>query len=239
VTSFVRSIIQTGLLTLSLFLRRMKIRVCIDYRDFNAACPKDEFPLPITDVMIDNTCGFERMSFMDGFSRYNQFKIYPKDEKHTSFWTQLGVYYYTVMPFGLKNVRVTYQRAMTTIFHNHLRKMVECYIDDIAIKSRDKNDHLRDLETLFDILRAHQLKMNPTKSFLSVSSDKFLVIVTSKGIHLDPDKVKAIQSMQPPKNFKELRGLQGRLAYIQRFIVNLSSRCQTFTRLMKKGISFI
>ena len=61
----------------------------------------------------------------------------------------------------------------------------------------------------------------------------------SKGIHLDPDKVKAIQSMHPPKNLKELRGLQGRLAYIRRFIVNLSGRCQPFTRLMKKGVSFV
>ena len=69
-----------------------KIRICIDFRDLNEACPKDEFPLPITDVMIDNTCGFERMSFMDGFSGYNQIKIYPDDEKHTSFRTPLGVY---------------------------------------------------------------------------------------------------------------------------------------------------
>ena len=93
-----------------------KIWVCIDYRDLNAACPKDEFPLPITDVMIDNTYGFERMSFMDGFSGYNQIKIYPEDEKHTSFRMPLGVYCYTVMPFGLKNVGATYQRAMNTIF---------------------------------------------------------------------------------------------------------------------------
>ena len=100
--------------------------------------------------------------------------------------------------------------------------MVECYVDDIAAKCCDKNDHLRDLKIMFDIMRAHQLKMNPTKSFLGVSSGKFLgFIVTSKGIHLDPDKVKAIQSMQPPKNLKELRGLQGRLAYIRRFIANL------------------
>ena len=64
-------------------------------------------------------------------------------------------------------------------------------------------------------MRAHQLKMNLTKSFLGVSSGKFLgFIVTSKEIHLDPDKVKAIQSMQPPKNLKELRSLQDRLAYI-------------------------
>jgi len=93
---------------------------------------------------------------------------------------------------------------------------------------------------MFNIMRAHQLKMNPTKSFLGVSSGKFLgFIVTSKGIHLDQDKVRAIQSMQPPKNLKELRGLQGRLVYIQRFIANLSGRCQPFTRLMKKGVSFV
>ena len=67
-----------------------KIRICIDYRDLNIACPKDEFPLPITDVMIDNTRGFERISFMDGFSGYNQIKMYPDDEKHTSFRTPLG-----------------------------------------------------------------------------------------------------------------------------------------------------
>jgi len=116
---------------------------------------------------------------------------------------------------------------------------VECYVYDIAVKSRDKNDHLRDLKTVFDIMRAHQLKMNPTKSFLGVISGKFLgFIAKSKGIHLDLDKVKAIQSMQPPKNLKELRGLQGWLAYIRKFIANLLGR-QPFTRLIKKGVSFV
>jgi len=82
--------------------------------------------------------------------------------------------------------------------------------------------------------------MNSTKSFLRVLSGKFLgFIVTSKGTHLDPNKIKAIQDMQPPKKLKELRSLQGRLAYIRRFIVNLSGRCQPFTRLMKKGVSFV
>ena len=136
------------------------------------------------------------------------------------------------MPFRLKNAGATYQRAMSTIFYDHLRKTVECYVDYIVVKSRDKNDHLRDLRTMFDIMRAHRLKMNPTKSFLGVSSGKFLgFIVTSKGIHLDPDKVKAIQSMHPPKNLKELRSLQGRLAYIRRFIANLSGCCQRYPGL--------
>jgi len=150
------------------------------------------------------------------------------------------VYCYTVMPFGLKNAGATYQRVMNVIFHKHIRKTVECYVDDIAVKSRAKSDHIANLKTVFDIMRAHQLKMNPTKSFLEVTSGKFLgFVVTSKGIHLDPEKVYAVQEMQPPRNLREHRGLQGRLAYIQKFISNLSERCQSFTRLMKKGISFI
>ena len=197
-----------------------KIQICIDFRDLNVACPKDESPLPIT-VMIDNTCGFERMSFMDGFSRYNQIKMYPEDEKHMSFRMPLGVYCYTVRPFGLKNAGVTYQSVMNTIFREHIRKTVKCYIDDIALKSRNKGIHLADLKKVFDIMRAHQLKMNPTKFFVWVASGKSLgfvvtskgihldpgFVVTSKGIHLDPKIVRDIQEMQPPRNLKELRGL--------------------------------
>jgi len=170
-----------------------KIRVCIDFRDLNEACPKDEFPLPTADVMIDNTCGFERMSFMDEVSRYNQIKIYPDDEKHKSFRIPPGVYCYTVMPFGLKNMGATYQRVINTIFYEHIRRTMECYVDDIVVKSHAKGDHIADLKTVFDIMRAHQLKINPTKSFLGVASSKFLgFIVKSKGIHLDPEKVRAI-----------------------------------------------
>ncbi|ONK76036.1 uncharacterized protein A4U43_C03F23190 [Asparagus officinalis] len=129
-----------------------KIRICIDFRDINTACPKDDFPLPITDVIIDNTCRFERMYFMDGFSDYNQIKMHPDDEKNTVFRTPLGIFCYTVMPFGLKNAGATYQRAMSKIFQEHLRKTVECYVDDLVVKSRDKNDHIKDLKIMFDLM---------------------------------------------------------------------------------------
>ena len=83
-------------------------------------------------------------------------------------------------------------------------------------------------------------KIEPNKVFLGCFKGKFLrFIITSKGIHLDPDKIKAIQNMQPSKNLKELRGLQGRLAYIRRFIINMLGRCQPFTLWMKKGVSFV
>ena len=97
-----------------------KFRICIDYRDLNASCLKEEFALSITDVMTDDTCDFERMSFMDGFSGYNQIKMYPEDEKHTFFRTPVGIYCYTVMPFSLQNAGAIYQRVMNTIFHEHM-----------------------------------------------------------------------------------------------------------------------
>jgi len=134
------------------------------------------------------------------------------------------------MSFGLKNAGAIYQHAMSIIFRDHLRKTVEYYVNDIAIKSHDKNNHLYDLRTVFDLMCDYQLKMNPTKSFLRVSRGIFLgFIVTSKGIHHDPDKIKAIQDMRPSKNLKELRGLQGRLEYIRRFIVNLSGHSTVYT----------
>ena len=175
------------------------------------------------------------MSFNDGFSGYNQIKMYLNDEKYMSFHTPLGVYCYTVTPFGLKNASATYQYAMSIFFRDHLHKTIKCYVDDNAIKSHSKDNHLYYLRMVFDIMWAHQLKISSIKSFLRVSSGKFLgFIVTSKGIHLDPDKVKVIQNMQPPKTLKEDRGLQSKLVYIRRFITNLLSRCQIFTRLMRK-----
>ena len=78
--------------------------------------PKDDFPLPITELLVDATTGFGALSFMDGFSGYNQIKMGPKDEDLTAFRTPQGIYCYTVMPFGLKNAGATYQRAMTIIF---------------------------------------------------------------------------------------------------------------------------
>jgi len=93
--------------------------------------------------------------------------------------------------------------------------MVEFYVDDIAVKSRDKNNYLRDLKIVFDIMRAYQLKINPTKSFLGVFKWQVSGIHCHfERNHLDPDKVKDIHSMQPLKNLKEPKGLQGRLAYI-------------------------
>ena len=140
-----------------------KIRVCVDFRDLNSACPKNDFPLPITEVMVDATTGREALSFMNGSSGYNQVRMNPKDEELTAFRTPKGIYCYKVMPFGLKNAGATYQRTMQKIFDNALHKYVECYVDDLLVKTKRREDHLVDLRSVFNRLRKYQLKMNPCK----------------------------------------------------------------------------
>ena len=119
-----------------------QIRVCVDFLDLNRACPKDEFPLPLTEIMVDATVGDEALSFMDGFSGYNQIRLAPKDEELTAFHTPKGIYCYKVMPFILKNASATYQSAMQRIFDDILHNNVECYVDDLVVKSKKRMEHL-------------------------------------------------------------------------------------------------
>ena len=130
-----------------------KVRVCVDFRDLNKASPKDDFPLPHIDMLVDNTAGHPMLSFMDGFSGYNQILMAPEDMEKTSFIIEWGTYCYRVMPFGLKNAGATYQRAATTLFHDMMHRDVEVYMDDMIVKSQGRADHLAALQRFFERIR--------------------------------------------------------------------------------------
>ncbi|XP_020688552.2 uncharacterized protein LOC110103982 [Dendrobium catenatum] len=203
------------------------------------ACPKDNFPLPIPKLMLDIASSHSIFSSMDGSSGYNQIKMDPKDEKFTAFRTPIGVFCYKVMPFSLKNVGATYQRAMTVIFDEMIYEHVECYVDDLAVKSKVCGDHLRDLQIILERLRKFDLKMNPLNYAFGVSAKKFLgFIVRYRGIEIDPSMIKAIVDLKPPKSLTQLRSFQGKLAFLRRFISNLYGRCHPFSALVKKDARF-
>ena len=212
-----------------------RVRMCVDYRDLNKASPKDNFPLPHIDVLVDNTARSHRFSFMDGYSGYNQILMAEEDKEKTSFITQWGVFCYKVMPFGLKNAGATYQRAMVTLFHDMIHKELEVYVDDMVAKSQEGESHVAVLRKVFERLRTYKLRLNPTKCTFGASTGKLLgFIVSKKGIEVDPDKVKAIQNMPVPKTEKEIRGFLGRLNYIARFISNLTHTCEPIFKLLRK-----
>lgn len=125
------------------------IRVCVDFRNLNKACSKDDFPLPNIDTLMYATVGHEMFSFTDGFTEYNQIKMTPSDTEKIAFRTLFGNFYYTVMPYGLKNASATYQCAMIAIFDDMMHNYLEDYVDDIVVKSKKALDHLGDLRRVF------------------------------------------------------------------------------------------
>ena len=120
----------------------------MDYTNLNEACPKNSFPLPRIDQIIDASGRYGILSFLDAFSGYHQIPLHQLDAEKTSFITPHRLYCYNVMPFGLKNARATYQRLVTKIFRPLMGKTMEVYIDDMLVKSKERLDHMKYAEII-------------------------------------------------------------------------------------------
>ena len=186
-----------------------KWRMCVDFTDLNRACPKDCFPLPRIDQMVDSVAGHELLSFLDAFSGYHQISLAPEDRVHTSFLTEYGTYCYQVMPFGLKNAGATYQRMVTEVFKPLLGTVMEAYVDDMVVKSHHAKDHVLHLQQVFKLLNENNMRLNPEKCTFGVPAGKFLeYLVTNQGIKLNPEKIKSITDMHPPTTVIEVQRLR-------------------------------
>ena len=143
------------------------------------------------------------------------------------------------MPFGLKNAGSTYQRMITKMFEPQLGKNVKIYIDDMVVKSKLVSEHLADLTSIFEILKEHKQHLNASKCSFGVGLGKFLgYMVTHRGIEVNPDQIKAINSLQPPQNPKEVQKLTGMMAALNRFISRSAERCRLFFLLLHKWKEF-
>jgi hypothetical protein len=124
------------------------IRVCIDYRDINKACPKDNFPTPFVNHIVDDCARSEIFSLMDGFSGYNQLNIVHEDQHKTTFIYPWGTFTYQKLPFSLKNVGATFQRAMSYAFHD-IKHIMQPYLDELPTHSMHRVDHPIHLRAIF------------------------------------------------------------------------------------------
>ncbi|KAI5334662.1 hypothetical protein L3X38_024795 [Prunus dulcis] len=209
-------------------------RMCVDYTNLNRACPKDSFPLPRIDQLVDATAGHALLSFMDAYSGYNQIFMHPEDQAHTSFITDRGLYCYKVMPFGLKNAGATYQRLVNHLFAPLIGSTMEVYVDDMLVKSRTADQHIPNLSAMFTILKQYKMRLNPTKCAFGVASGKFLgFMISQRGIEANPEKIQAILDMTIPKTVKDIQSLTGRVAALTRFISKATDRCAPFFKALK------
>jgi len=174
-----------------------KWRMWVDFTDLNKACPKDSYPLPSIDALVDSASGCKMLSFLDAFSGYNQIKMHPCDESKTAFMTEMCCYCYKVIPFGLKNAGATYQRLMDKVLAPMLGRNVQAYVDDMVVTSQERGRHATNLEELFATIAKYRLKLNPEKCVFGVEAGKFLgFMLTERGIEANPDKCAAIIAMR-------------------------------------------
>ena len=146
-----------------------KWRICVDFTNLNKAYPKDSYPLPDINQLVDSTTGHKLLSFMDAFSGYNHIRMDEADQEKTSFVTSQCLFCYKVMPFRLKNAGATYQRLVNHMFCPQIRWNVEVYVDDMLVKSLDEEKHLDNLQGTFDTFRRYNMKLNSSKCAFGVS----------------------------------------------------------------------
>lgn len=138
-----------------------KWRMCADWTNLNDTYPKDYYPLPRIDQIVDAICGNAFLSFVEANFGYH-------------FVTNQGVYNYNVMPFGLKNVRATFQRLMDDVFKKQKGRIVEIYVDDAIVKTKTNANLIPDLQEMFEIIRINGLWLNPKKCVFGVKFKHFL-----------------------------------------------------------------
>nr|XP_009383604.1 PREDICTED: uncharacterized protein LOC103971335 [Musa acuminata subsp. malaccensis] len=214
-------------------------RMCVNYTDLNRACPKDCYPLPRVNQLVDATAGYELLTFMDSFLGYNQIRMALQDQEHIAFITDRGVYCYKVMLFGLKNTGGTYQRIVNELFKQQLRRNMEVYVDNMIVKSKSASTHMADLAETFRTLKRFGMRLNPSKCVFGVRSGKFFrFIIHQRGIDANPKKVRAIIEMQPPRSIKEVQRLTGRLITLSRFNSRSRDKYLPFFRVLRQTDTF-
>jgi hypothetical protein len=196
-------------------------RMCVDYTDLHKHCPKDPFGLPRIDDVVDSMARCELHSFLDCYSGYHQILLKEDDQIKTFFITPFGAYCYTTMSFGLKNAGATYQRGIQQCLRDEIRDdLVEAYVDDVVVKTRDASTLIDNLDRTFKALNKYKWKLNPKKCIFGVPSGLLLGNVVSRdGIRPNPSKVKAVLDMRPPKNVKDIQKLTGCMAALSRFYI--------------------
>jgi ribonuclease HI len=212
-----------------------EIRLCVDFRNLNKCSRKDNYPLPKMEHMLQKVSGSKVMSFIDGFSGYNQIAVHPEDREKTAFTTPWGTFMYEKMPFGLMNAGATFQRAMDIAFVGEKDKFVLIYLDDITVFSNSHELHLQHLRKTFLKCRRYGISLNPKKSNFALKEGKILGhIVSEDGVKVNPKRVEAIRNLSLPRSKKDIQSFLGTINFVRRFIGNFAELTKHITAMLKK-----
>jgi hypothetical protein len=216
------------------------LRMCMDYRPLNDVTIKNKYPIHRIDILFDQLTGDRVFSKIDLRSGYHQIRIRPEDIPKTAFTTRYGLFEYLVMSFGLTNAPVHFTYLISSVFMPELDKFVVVFINDILIYSKNKEEHAKHLQIVLTRLRGHQLYAKFSKCVFWLEEIQFLGhVLSSKGIVVDPSKVKDILEWNSPTTVHQVRSFLGLAGYNRRFIMDFSKVVKPITRLLKNDTKFV
>jgi hypothetical protein len=215
------------------------IRLCVDLRALNRASTKDNFSLPNMEMILQEVVGSQIMSLLDGFSGYNQIRIKRDDKYKITFTTRWGTFSYEHMSFGLSNAGVAFQRAMQTTFNNLISNIIQVYLDDLTVYSKNQSDHFGHLRKVFLHRRKFGMSLNPSKSILGVTQGKLLGhIVSDCGISIDPERVVVIINLPAPTSKQSVQAFMSTINFVRRFVPYFVVMVKPIHNLLKQDRTF-
>ena len=214
-------------------------RMCVECRAINKITVKYRHPIPKLDDMLDELHGACLFTKIDLRSGYYQIRMKIRDEWKTTFKTKYGLYEWLVMPFGLTNAPGTFMRLMNHVLRDCLGKFVVVYFDDILIYSKTIDDHVLHVRRVLEILRIEKLYANLKKCSFCMDRVNLLgFVISSNGLEVDVEKVKAIREWPTPTNISQVRSFHGLASFYRRFIKDFSSIAAPLNEIFKKNIGF-
>lgn len=213
-----------------------KLRLCIDPQHLNKAIKRSHFQLPTLDEITANLSGAKYFSHLDASKGFYMIALDEDSSKLCTFATPFGRYKFLRLPFGICSASEVFHNAMVKIF---AREGVECFVDDLLVYGRTKEEHDARLEAVLQRALKHGVRFNKEKCVLGVAQVKYLGhILDATGIRPDADRVKAIKGMPPPRCRKELERFLGMTNYVSRFITNYAELVEPMRGLMKRNVNF-